>query len=192
MFKSAMSKDENLAGKTVSRYTIEEKLGQGGMGAVYRAFDARLDRQVALKVLPIQYMANPERIRRFVQEAKAASALNHPNIVTIYDIETADGLTYIVMENVVGDTLHHRIGHKGLPVPLALKYAIQIADALAAVHAIGITHRDLKPSNIRGPGRDQSKVIDFGLAKLGEKARCCPQIRREITPSPKTWPSRSR
>src|ERR1022692_1472531 len=170
MSKSTERKDESLAGRTVSRYKIQEKLGQGGMGAVYRAFDTRLDRRVALKVLPAEYMSNPDRMRRFIQEAKAASALNHPNIVTIYDIETAGGLTYIVMENVVGDTLHHRIGHKGLPVPLALKYAIQIADALAAVHAIGITHRDLKPSNIMVTERDQIKVIDFGLAKLVEKA----------------------
>src|SRR5438876_9588502 len=137
--------DPAMVGQTISHYRIEEKLGEGGMGVVYKARDTRLDRFVAIKVLPAGKVANPERKRRFVQEAKAASALNHPHIITIYDIDQADGLDFIAMEFVPGKTLDQLIPRKGLRLNEALQYAIQVADALAAAHAPGIVHRDLKP-----------------------------------------------
>src|SRR5512135_387435 len=134
----------DLSGRSFSHYRILEKIGAGGMGVVYRAEDTHLDRNVAIKVLPAEAVADPERERRFVQEAKSASALNHPNIIHIYDIDRADGADFIVMEYVQGRTLDKVIGPKGLPVGEALKYGVQIADALAAAHAAGIIHRDLK------------------------------------------------
>src|SRR5215472_7841707 len=126
-----------MVGRTISHYTSEEKLGVGGMGVVYKARDTRLDRFVALKVLPPDKVADPERKRRFVQEAKAASALNHPNIITIYDISHEDGIDFIVMEYVRGTTLGRLIPAKGLRTAETLKYAIQIADALAKAHGTG-------------------------------------------------------
>src|SRR5712692_1336012 len=140
------------------------------MGAVWKARDLRLDRFVALKTLPAEKLADPERKRRFVQEAKAASALNHPNIVHIYDIADADGIQYIAMEYVPGKTLDQLIGRKGLRLNEVLKYAVQIADALAKAHDAGIIHRDLKPSNIMVTENGLVKVLDFGLAKLAERA----------------------
>src|SRR5215469_15894285 len=113
-----------MLGRTVSHYTIEEKLGEGGMGVVYKARDARLGRFVALKILPPDKVADPERKRRFMQEAKAASALNHPNIITIYDIDQADGIDFIAMEYVEGKTLDHLAGRKGLPLHEVLRYAV--------------------------------------------------------------------
>jgi serine/threonine protein kinase/Tol biopolymer transport system component len=161
-----------MIGKSLGVYRIESKLGAGGMGVVYRAHDSTLDRSVALKVLTASSVANPERERRFVQEAKAASSLNHPNIVTIYAINSAevDGETvrYIAMEFIAGETLDHVIGSKGLRIRDALKYTVQIADALAAAHAAGIVHRDLKPSNVMVTPQGLVKVLDFGLAKLNE------------------------
>jgi serine/threonine protein kinase/Flp pilus assembly protein TadD len=159
-----------MVGQTVSHYRVLEKLGQGGMGVVYKARDTHLDRFVALKVLPPERVSDPERKRRFVQEAKAASALNHPNIITIYDISSDRGVDFIAMEYVPGKTLDQLIGRKGLPVGEALKYAVQIADALARAHGAGIVHRDLKPSNIMVDEHGQVKVLDFGLAKLIETA----------------------
>jgi len=163
-----------MIGKTLGHYRIEAKLGAGGMGEVYRAADTHLDRTVAVKVLPASALANPDRKKRFVQEAKAASALNHPNIVTIYDIdsEECDGrpTDFIAMEFVAGQTLDQLIGRKGLRVRDALRYAVQIADALSAAHAGGIVHRDLKPSNIMVTESGQVKVLDFGLAKLTDRA----------------------
>jgi Tol biopolymer transport system component len=138
------------------------------MGEVYRAKDTRLNRTVAIKVLPSEKMADPERKRRFIQEARAASALNHPNIVTIYDINTDDGVDFIVMEYVSGKTLDQVIPRKGLRLNEALKYAIQIADALAKAHGAGIVHRDLKPANFMVTEEGSVKVLDFGLAKLVE------------------------
>src|SRR5512135_2253233 len=157
-----------MIGKTISHYRITEKLGEGGMGVVYKARDTHLDRFVAIKVLPPENVAEPERKRRFVQEAKAASALNHPNIVTIHDITEEGGTDFIVMEYVAGKTLDDSIPHKGMRLSLALKYAVQIADALARAHGAGIIHRDLKPSNVMVDEHGLVKVLDFGLAKLTE------------------------
>jgi serine/threonine protein kinase len=137
-----------MIGHTLDHYRIESKLGEGGMGVVYRAWDTHLDRFVAIKVLPPERRADPERQGRFVQEAKAASALNHPNILHIYDIKTAGGVAFIVMEYVAGRTLDALIGAATLTLTDMLGYAVQIADALAAAHAAGIIHRDIKPSNI--------------------------------------------
>src|SRR5690348_6203797 len=159
-----------MVGKILAQYQISEKLGEGGMGVVWKARDTHLDRFVALKTLRVERLSDPERRRRFVHEAKAASALNHPNIVHIYDIAEADGIQYISMEYVPGKTLDQLIGRKGLRLNELLKYAIQIADALAQAHLAGIIHRDLKPSNIIVGPNGQLKVLDFGLAKLTETA----------------------
>jgi eukaryotic-like serine/threonine-protein kinase len=137
-----------MIGRTLEHYRIEARLGEGGMGVVYKAYDTHLDRRVSIKVLLPASVADPERKRRFVQEAGAASALNHPNIVHIYDIDTAEGLDFIAMEFIDGKTLDELVGRKGLHLSEALRFAAQIADALAAAHATGIVHRDIKPSNI--------------------------------------------
>jgi len=150
------------------RYQVIEELGHGGMGVVYKARDIRLDRFAAIKVLPRGRVADSERKLRFIQEAKAASALNHPNIIHIYDIEQAEGIDFIVMEFVDGRTLDEVIGRKGLKLSEALKCAVQVADALATAHEAGIVHRDLKPGNVMVTGKGQVKVLDFGLAKLTE------------------------
>jgi eukaryotic-like serine/threonine-protein kinase len=161
-----------MVGKTLRSYRIESKLGAGGMGVVYKAVDSHLDRTAAIKVLAGSAFS-ADREKRFVQEAKAASSLNHANIVTIYDIDTQeiDGkpVHYIAMEYVAGETLDHLIGRKGLGVRTALKYAAQMADALAAAHAAGIVHRDLKPSNVMVTPQGVVKVLDFGLAKLNDE-----------------------
>lgn len=151
--------------KRIARYEILEKLGEGGMGVVYCAQDKDLKRQVAIKMLLTEEIADPNRKWRFAREAQAASALNHPNIVTVYDVGTDQGVDYIAMEYVAGVTLRKRIGRKGLDLATSLNYAVQIADALAAAHAGGIIHRDLKPGNIMVTGKDVIKVLDFGLAK---------------------------
>jgi serine/threonine protein kinase len=162
-----------MIGQTLRHYRIDAKLGEGGMGVVYRAFDTHLDRAVAIKVLRPDATASPERKRRFVQEAKSASALNHPNIIHIYDIDTATlpgGPTdFIAMEFVPGKTLDQCIGRNGLSLKDTLKDGIQIADALACAHAAGIVHRDLKPANIIVGDDGRVKLLDFGLAKLTEK-----------------------
>jgi serine/threonine protein kinase len=157
-----------MIGRVISHYEIVEKLGEGGMGVVYKARDTRLGRFVALKVLPPDRMADPERRQRFVQEARAASALNNPHIVAIHDIDESDGVHFIAMEHVEGRTLADRIGHRGLAVRDALGLGIQIADALAQAHARGIVHRDLKPTNVMVTSEGVAKVLDFGLAKLVE------------------------
>src|SRR5436190_17635611 len=150
-----------MLGRTIAHYEILDKLGEGGMGVVYKARDTHLDRFVAIKVLPPEKVADPERKRRFVQEAKSASALNHPNIVHIYDIAEADGVQFIAMEYVPGKTLDQLIGRKGLSLNETIEYAVQIADALAKAHSAGIIHRDLKPSNVMVTGDGQVKVLDF-------------------------------
>ena len=158
-------------GRTVSHYRIAGKLGEGGMGVVWKARDVRLNRFVALKVLPAAMVIDPEHKRRFVQEAKAASALNHPNIITIYEIDRADEVDFIAMEFVPGEALNQSIRRKRVRLNEALQYAIQVADALAAAHAAGIVHRDLKPGNIMVNEDGCLKVLDFGLAKLVEQGR---------------------
>jgi serine/threonine protein kinase len=166
-----MPKPEIVAlGESIAHYTLLDKLGEGGMGIVYKALDNHLGRTVALKMLPPGTVSDPERKRRFVQEARAASALSHPNIVTIYDIDTSDGVTFIAMEYVNGKTLDRVIRGKGASLNQSLKYAVQIADALAAAHAAGIVHRDIKPGNIMVTEAGQAKILDFGLAKLTENA----------------------
>jgi Tol biopolymer transport system component/predicted Ser/Thr protein kinase len=156
----------SMIGRTLDRYRIESRLGQGGMGVVYKARDTQLDRVVAIKVLPPEMMASADRKQRFVQEARAASALNHPNIVTVYDVRADAGVDFIVMEYVNGRTLDQTILSTGLEVTRSLRYAAQIADALARAHEAGIVHRDLKPSNVIITPDDRVKVLDFGVAKL--------------------------
>jgi len=158
-----------VTGRAIAHYEIIEKLGEGGMGVVYKARDTHLDRFVAIKILPEEKLADPKRKQRFIQEAKAASALSHPNIVHIYDIGQADDIEYIAMEFVPGKTLDRVIPRHGLQPGEALRYAAQIADALARAHAAGIVHRDLKPSNVIVSDQGLAKVLDFGLAKLTEQ-----------------------
>ncbi len=159
-------------GEQVGSFVIRAPLGKGGMGEVYQALDPRLGRDVAIKILPAEAIASAERRASFVQEAKLASALNHRNIVTIYDIDTAevDGkpVDFIAMEYVHGRTLDQVIGRRGLRLTEALSYAQQIADGLSAAHRVGIIHRDLKPTNIIVNENGEIKILDFGLAKLIE------------------------
>ncbi|HKE23451.1 MAG TPA: LpqB family beta-propeller domain-containing protein, partial [Bryobacteraceae bacterium] len=155
-----------MIGKRLAHFEIIGKLGEGGMGVVFEAIDHHLDRRVALKILPPEKLADAVRKERFIQEAKAASALNHSNIVTIYDISCADGIDYIAMELVPGRTLEETLARRRPRLPEALKWAEQIAGALAAAHAAGIVHRDLKPANVMITDSGAVKVLDFGLAKL--------------------------
>jgi eukaryotic-like serine/threonine-protein kinase len=156
----------DFPGLSIGPYRVVSRLGAGGMGEVYLAFDSRLNRHVAIKVLPPRLVSDPERKRRFLHEARAASALNHPNIVTIFDVGTDRELDYIVMEYVPGRPLDRLIPHNGLKLKEALAYSVQIVDALACAHAAGIIHRDLKPANIAVTEAGVAKVLDFGLAKL--------------------------
>ena len=166
-----MTSEVDLTGRTLGHYRVVEKIGAGGMGVVYRAEDTHLDRSVAVKVLSADAVADPERKRRFAQEARSASALNHANIIHIYDIDTAEGTDFIAMEFVRGQTLDQVIGRDGLDTRQAVKCAVQIADALAAAHSAGIVHRDLKPANIMVTDKGVVKVLDFGLAKLTDTSQ---------------------
>jgi len=160
-----------MIGTTILHFEILEKLGEGGMGVVYKARDTRLDRIVAVKFLPQHLTGTEEERARFVQEAKAAATLNHPNVCTIYGIEEHDGQQFIEMEFVEGSTLRTRIGSSGLPVQDATAFATQIGEALREAHARGIVHRDVKSENIMVTARGQIKVMDFGLAKLKGTSR---------------------
>ena len=153
-------------GTRLGPYEVLSLIGAGGMGEVYRAHDLRLERDVAIKVLPADRLADAGRRRRFVQEAKAASALNHPHIITIHEIESAEGNDFIVMEYVRGKSLDALIPRQGIRLGEVLRVAIPVADALAAAHARGIIHRDLKPANVIVGSDGAVKVLDFGLAKL--------------------------
>ena len=153
-------------GTSLSHYRIVSKLGAGGLGEVYLAQDTKLDRKVALKVLPADLAANQDRMRRFTQEAKAAAALNHPNIATVHEIGESDSMNFIAMESIDGATLREKIHQEQADLRKLLRYLQQVAEGLAKAHAAGIVHRDLKPDNIMITRDGHAKILDFGLAKL--------------------------
>src|SRR6185369_12314730 len=162
----AEGRARSMIGRVLGHYEIVAFLGAGGMGEVYRARDSRIRRDVAVKVMPPGVAGHPERLRRFEQEARATGALNHPNILTIYDVGVQDGSLYVVYELLEGETLRDRLREGALSRRKAVEYARQIATGLAAAHDKGITHRDLKPENLFVTRDGRIKILDFGLAKL--------------------------
>src|SRR5438876_6573131 len=154
------------SGTKLGRYEIRSKIGAGGMGEVYLAQDIKLDRKVALKILPAELASNQDRMRRFTQEAKAAAALNHPNIAHIYEIGEHDGVNFIAMEFIDGQTLREMIHGQQTALTKLLRHLQHVADGLAKAHAAGIVHRDLKPDNVMITRDGHAKILDFGLAKL--------------------------
>src|SRR5215468_10188566 len=149
------------SGSSIGTYEIVQLLGSGGMGEVYRARDSKLKRDVAIKVLPLEFAADGQRVARFLREARILASLNHPHIGAIYDLENVDGLQFLVLELVEGETLASRISRAPIPVDEALSIAMQIAEALEAAHEKGIVHRDLKPANIKLSRQERVKVLDF-------------------------------
>src|SRR5437870_1868431 len=168
-------------GTRLGPYEVQSALGAGGMGEVYRARDARLDRDVAIKILPETFAADPERVTRFQREAKVLASLNHPNIAIIYGLEQAAGAHALVMELVEGEDLARRIARGAVPIDEALPIAKQIAEALEAAHEQGIMHRDLKPANIKVRPDGTVKVLDFGLAKAMDPVGSAPNVSQSPT-----------
>ena len=163
--ESSIPTGRDLLGRTLGHYRIIDKIGEGGMGEVYRASDTRLGRDVAIKILPEAFARDPERLARFEREARVLASLNHPNIATIHGVEEADGLRFLVLELVEGVTLRDKLADGAQPTKNLVRLATQIAEGLAKAHAAGVVHRDLKPENVMLAEDGHAKILDFGLAK---------------------------